>query len=522
LIQANDFDSDMLAKVLSVAVVGLEVNVIEVEVDSGRGVASFTLVGLPDAAVKESIERVRSAIRNSGLKFPNNRVTVNLAPADVKKIGPAYDLPIALGLLVASEQLDPGVLDRTLIIGELALDGAVRHVRGVLPATAFARENEYKRIIVPESDANEAALVPNIEVIAARSLGELVTELHSGDVSVVTRNAASFDTNSDASFLSMPIIDFAEIKGQETAKRAMEIAAAGGHNVLMNGSPGAGKTLLARALPGILPKLTLEESLDVTRIYSVADMLPPETPMILARPFRAPHHTVSHAGMIGGGKFPRPGEVTLAHRGVLFLDELPEFDSRTLEVLRQPIEDKSVTISRASGSLSFPASFMLVAAMNPCRCGWHGDPTRACSCSPSQISQYQKKISGPLLDRIDIHLQVTRVPFEKLNELHAGESSERVRARVQAARDRQAIRFADTSLTCNADMSVADVRVHCALDDAGRSLVKAAMNQLQMSARAFHRVLKLARTIADLSGVDAITTTHLAEALQYRPRVLSD
>lgn len=511
----------MLAKVLSVAVVGLEVNVIEVEVDSGRGLASFTLVGLPDAAVKESIERVRSAIRNSGLKFPNNRITVNLAPADVKKIGPAYDLPIALGLLVASEQLDPGALEQTLIIGELALDGAVRHVRGVLPATAFARENEYKRIIVPASDANEAALVPNIEVIAAETFGDLIAALNSGDVHIVKRDVSSTQID-DNHLMAMTVVDFAEIKGQETAKRAMEIAAAGGHNVLMNGSPGAGKTLLARALPGILPKLTLDESLDVTRIYSVADMLPPETPMIRTRPFRAPHHTVSHAGMIGGGKFPRPGEVTLAHRGVLFLDELPEFDARTLEVLRQPIEDKAVTISRASGSLSFPASFMLVAAMNPCKCGWHGDPTRTCTCSPSQISQYQKKISGPLLDRIDIHLQVTRVPFEKLNELHAGETSERVRARVQTARDRQAMRFAGTSLTCNADMSVADVRVHCALDDAGRSLVKAAMNQLQMSARAFHRVLKLARTIADLSGVDAITTTHLAEALQYRPRVLSD
>jgi len=519
----------MLAKVLSCAVVGLEGTVVEVEVDSGRGLASFTLVGLPDAAVKESAERVRAAIRNSGLHFPSNRVTVNLAPADLKKVGPAYDLPIALGMLAASEQVLPGALEGALVVGELALDGSVRHVRGILPMTAFARDQGFKRIFVPLADAAEAALIPGIEVVAAQSLAELVSALNGlTGMRTVARDEAGGFRPPDS--VSAPITDFKEIKGQEVAKRALEVAAAGGHNVLMSGSPGSGKTMLARALPGILPDMTLEEALDVTRIYSVADMLPPDTPLVTTRPFRAPHHTISHAGLIGGGKVPRPGEVSLAHRGVLFLDELPEFDTRSLEVLRQPMEDKVVTISRASGSLTFPASFQLVAAMNPCRCGWYGDPIKPCTCSPASISQYQKRISGPLLDRIDIHLEVSRVDYEKLSDTRAGESSEVIRRRVQVARDRQAARFAalptsaDPAVpagrvpTCNADMTVGHVRVYCQLDDAGRSLMKAAMNQLQMSARAFHRVLKLARTIADLAGSERISTAHLAEALQYRPR----
>ncbi len=507
----------MLAKVYSCAILGLEGHIVEVEVDSGRGLATLTLVGLPDAAVKESGERVRAAIRNSGLRFPTNRVTVNLAPADLKKIGPSYDLPIALGLLMASEQLAPGCLDGAMVMGELALDGAVRHVRGVLPAAAFAQAQGFRRIFVPAADAGEAALINGIEVIAVESLGQLVSGLN-GTAPLQAAAPSLPARPSTAPIAPSPITDFAEIKGQETAKRALEVAAAGGHNVLMIGSPGAGKTLLARALPGILPDLTLEEALDITRIYSVADMLPTDTPLIQQRPFRAPHHTISHAGMIGGGKLPRPGEVSLAHRGVLFLDELPEFDARTLEVLRQPMEDKVVTISRASGALTFPANFQLVAAMNPCKCGWYGDPIRPCTCTPAQISAYQKKISGPLLDRIDIHLEVTRVPFEKLSDLRPGESSATIRARVQAARDRQAHRFRGTSLTCNADMGVGDLRRCCELDEAGRSLMKAAMNRLQLSARAFHRVLKLARTIADLAGSDRIASIHLAEALQYRPR----
>ncbi len=500
--------------------------------DSGRGLASFTLVGLPDAAVKESAERVRAAIRNSGLHFPSNRVTVNLAPADLKKVGPAYDLPIALGMLAASEQVLPGALEGALVVGELALDGSVRHVRGILPMTAFARDQGFKRIFVPLADAAEAALIPGIEVVAVQSLAELVSALNGlTAMRTVARDQAGGLRMPDlAGAPAANFTDFKEIKGQEVAKRALEVAAAGGHNVLMSGSPGSGKTMLARALPGILPDMTLEEALDVTRIYSVADMLPPDTPMVTTRPFRAPHHTISHAGLIGGGKVPRPGEVSLAHRGVLFLDELPEFDTRSLEVLRQPMEDKVVTISRASGSLTFPASFQLVAAMNPCRCGWYGDPIKPCTCSPASISQYQKRISGPLLDRIDIHLEVSRVDYEKLSDTRAGESSEVIRRRVQAARDRQAARFAALATsadpagqagrvpTCNADMTVGHVRAYCQLDEAGRSLMKAAMNQLQMSARAFHRVLKLARTIADLAGSERISTVHLAEALQYRPR----
>ncbi|MCS7061662.1 MAG: YifB family Mg chelatase-like AAA ATPase [Anaerolineae bacterium] len=516
----------MLAKVLSCAVIGLDGTVVEVEVDSSRGLASFTLVGLPDAAVKESAERVRAAIRNSGLHFPSNRITVNLAPADLKKVGPAYDLPIALGMLIASEQVVSGALQDAIVVGELALDGSVRHVRGVLPMTAFARDQGFKRIFVPLADAAEAALIPGIEVVAVQSLGELVGALNglaalhvvpSSEVGYLPASATHAET----------AVDFKDIKGQEVAKRALEVAAAGGHNVLMSGSPGAGKTMLARALPGILPDMTLQEALDVTRIYSVADMLPPDTPLITTRPFRAPHHTISHAGLIGGGKVPRPGEVSLAHRGVLFLDELPEFETRSLEVLRQPMEDKVVTISRVSGSLTFPANFQLVAAMNPCRCGWYGDPVKPCTCSPASISQYQKRISGPLLDRIDIHLEVSRVDYEKLADTRVGETSEAIRRRVQAARQRQAARFAACRAsdqsggripTCNADMTVSDVRVYCQLDEAGRSLMKAAVNQLQMSARAFHRVLKLARTIADLAGSERIHTVHLAEALQYRPR----
>jgi magnesium chelatase family protein len=508
----------MLAKVNSCAIVGLEGTIVEVEVDSSKGMPFFTLVGLPDAAVKESAERVRAALKNSGLQFPYTRLTVNLAPADLRKVGPSYDLPIALGMLVASEQVLGEALEGALVLGELALDGAVRHVRGVLPMAAMARDKHYRRIFVPAIDAQEATLVPGVEVVAVNTLAELVAALNG----LTNLNTVQHDTVRDKQHLlasRAPVTDFCEVKGQEVAKRALEVAAAGGHNCLMSGSPGSGKTLLARALPGILPDLTVEEALEVTRIYSVADMLPRDTPLVQTRPFRAPHHTISHAGLIGGGNVPRPGEATLAHRGVLFLDELPEFDLRSLEVLRQPMEDKQVTISRAAGTLTFPANFMLVAAMNPCPCGWYGDPLKPCTCTPALISRYQHKLSGPLLDRIDIHLDVTRVDYEKLSDNRAGERSEAIRARVQVARERQACRFGGASaLTCNADMGVADVRVHCVLDDAGRSLMKAAMSQLQLSARAFHRVLKLARTIADLAGSDAIKVTHLAEALQYRPR----
>ncbi|MEW6568974.1 MAG: YifB family Mg chelatase-like AAA ATPase [Chloroflexota bacterium] len=502
----------MLAKVHSCAIVGLEGAIVEVEVDTSRGLPSFTIVGLPDAAVQESRERVQAAVKNAGLIFPRQRLTVNLAPASLRKEGPAYDLPIALGALVASGQVKPDLLEGALVVGELSLDGSVRHVRGVLPMAALARREGFRRLFVPAEDAGEAGLIPELEVVPVSSLTALVNHL-SGVVPIPAVDRTRLPPPA-----SIPVTDFCEVKGQEHVKRALEVAAAGGHNVLMIGPPGAGKTLLARALPSILPSMTIDEALDVTRVYSVADLLPSETPLIQTRPFRAPHHTISHAGLVGGGNWPRPGEISLAHRGVLFLDELPEFGMRVLEVLRQPLEDKVVTISRARGSHSFPANFMLVAAMNPCPCGHFGDPTKECTCSPSTVTRYQKRISGPLLDRIDIHVEVPRVEFEKLTDDRAGEPSTAVRGRVEAARERQRARFQQTEIMCNADMGPGEVRRFCVLDEAGRMLVRQAMAQLQLTARAFHRVLKLARTIADLAGQESIVPAQLAEALQYRPR----
>lgn len=504
----------MLAKVRTAATVGLEGLPVDVEVDIASGLPAFNIVGLPDTAVQESKERVRSAIRNSGFSFPMKRIVVNLAPAHLKKAGPAYDLPIAVGILISSEQLAADLSD-TILLGELSLDGNLRHTRGMLPMVAVARGAGVKTVVVPETDAREASLVPDIKIVPVASLAQLAGYLL-GEVTISAPEVVP--AAQDASPPGPGSIDMRFIKGQEHVKRALEVAAAGGHNIIMVGPPGSGKTLLARSLPSILPPMTGEESLEVTKIYSVSGLLPSDTPLIRQRPFRAPHYTISHAGLVGGGQFPRPGEVSLSHRGVLFLDELPEFGHAVLEVLRQPLEDKTVTISRAQGSLSFPASFMLVGAMNPCPCGYNGDPFRQCTCSASTVARYQQRISGPFLDRVDIFVEVPHIDYEKLTDERTGESSENIRKRVSAARARQLAHFGNNGIACNAEITAAQVRDFCRMEDSAQSLLKAATKQLYLSARAFHRILKLARTIADLENAEVIKAPHLAEAIQYRPR----
>jgi magnesium chelatase family protein len=509
----------MLARVQSCAVVGLDGEIVEVEVDISRAQnPTTTVVGLPDTAVQESRERVRAAVRNSGLTYPfNSRITVNLAPADLRKEGPAYDLPIAIGLLLASGQVVADV-EGAVFLGELALDGTLRPVRGVLPMVALAQQRGIARAYVPSDNAEEAALVEGIDVYPVQSLATLAAHLL-GAAPIEPRPGAAPDP---ASATPPPGTDFADVVGQEHAKRALEVAAAGGHNLVMRGPPGSGKTLLARAIPSILPPMTREEALEVTRIYSVAGLLPAGAGLIATRPFRAPHHTISNAGLVGGGSPPRPGEITLANRGVLFLDELPEFDPRVLEVLRQPLEDRAVTISRARHSVTFPTNFALVAALNPCPCGYYGDSARPCVCPPQAVTRYQRRISGPLLDRIDLFIDVPRLDYEKLAASASGEPSKVVASRVREARERQLARFLrlDVPTRLNAEMPPALVRtcVQDALDEDAASLLQLALRQLNLSARAFHRVLKLARTIADLEGSDRVAARHVAESIQYRER----
>jgi magnesium chelatase family protein len=500
----------MLAQVDALAVLGVDAYVVRVEVDVSSNFQMFSVVGLPDAAIRESSERVRAAIKNSGFTWPLRRITVNLAPADTKKQGPLFDLPIALGVLLGDEQFKCAFAQSFAAVGELGLNGAVRPVAGVLPMALGAKAAGKKAFLVPEANAREAAVVEGLDIYPIQSIADAVELLARG-----TREPIPHELPPDAWGSAVADSDWSDVKGQETVKRALEVAASGGHNILMIGPPGSGKTLLSRRLPTILPPLLLEEALEVTKLYSVAGLLGAEQSLVAQRPFRAPHHTVSHAGLVGGGSYPRPGEISLAHHGVLFLDEMPEFHRDVLEVLRQPLEDGHVTISRAAQSLQFPARFQLVAAMNPCPCGYMGDSRRACVCSPTQTRRYLMRLSGPLLDRIDIHVEVPRLTPQELMNRASGESSLDVRERVARARQRQVARFVSDGIACNAQMKAKHLRA-CALDASARDLLKNAINQFSLSARAYDRILKVAQTIADLDASETIQLHHIAEAVNYR------
>jgi magnesium chelatase family protein len=500
----------MLAKIHSAAVRGIDGFPVHVEVDLAAGLPYFSIVGLPDAAVRESKDRVAAAIRNTGFDFPIRKVTVNLSPADVKKEGTAFDLPIAVGILAAETQVPAEKLSRHVLVGELALDGRVRPVRGLLPIALAVRDAGFDGLIFPADNTAEAAVVAGLNLVPVGTLADTVGYLR-GEWSPEPVESARSE------LLGENGPDLSEVKGQLFARRALEVAAAGGHNLLMIGPPGAGKTLLAKRLPGILPPPVFEESLETTKIHSVAGYLPKGASLLTARPFRSPHHTISDVALVGGGSTPRPGEVSLAHNGVLFLDELPEFDRRVLEVLRQPLEDGAVTIARAAHSATFPARFMLVAAMNPCPCGFLGHPDRACLCTPTQVQKYRAKISGPLLDRIDLHIEVPALRLSELADDHApGESSSAVAGRVADARARQRARLSPQGLHCNAQMGPRQVKAHCALSDGARALLKDAVGRLGLSARSFDRILKVSRTLADLADVSAIDESHVAEAVGYR------